>query len=123
MYAYTVPDECIRFVHSQFNRFSAPVPSPNSINTIAEIVIRYVIKNNYWPQTGEAELRFEKVVPLNHLEKVQFIGHAEVVLKINRKEIITIDQIHLAAWASLLWIWSQEGVKYASWCKTSAVVA
>ena len=115
MHPWIVPPELVAFIDEQLQRFRAPTPSDKAVDAIGDFVINYVIKNNYFPATAqEAAARYAKP-GLTEPEKVQLIGPLEYHLKVQLRENITVDQIHLAAWAALLFCWSERGEEHVEW--------
>ena len=115
MFPWTVPDEIVSFIYNHFECFREVPPSEKAIDTIADFVIDYVVDNKYFPATAqEAIARYEQP-GMSEPEKHQILGPLEVQLKLNMREDITIGQIHLAAWAALFYLWSEEGMEYVDW--------
>jgi hypothetical protein len=114
MYVWTIPDELCFQINKQFIRFNAPLPSERALNEIGESVIEYVSKHNYFPSSYD-EYMWRSSNPymgLSEPEKMALIAPLEYKIKVHMLEKITFDQIHLAIWASLMWCWSEEGVKH-----------
>lgn len=121
-YPYSVPDEIISFIEVEFQRFEAPLPSPKAMDHIADFVLTYIAEKNYYPQFPEEIIQRYHMTPgLSEPEKLAFIGPLEYHLKVQLRENITFDQLHLAVWASLFYCWSKEGEKHVDWFRRHEV--
>lgn len=111
MFVVTIPDEMFIFMNQQFVRFNAPYPDPECINQAGNYLLDYVTKKDYFPDVpSEAEWRYRNPhTGLNSTEKEALLPMLEYRIKIDHKKQITADQLHLAAWAALMWCWSNEG--------------
>jgi glycosidase len=119
-YPYNSCEEAIKFVDLQFDRFQAPKPSAKSVDKIVDYVTKYVTDNNYYPlNPNDAITRFT-YPGLTEPERFSITGKLEYELKMEIDRAITHDQIHLAAWAALMFCWSEEGEEHLSWYKTIA---
>lgn len=117
MFVNSIPDQMFIFMNQQFVRFPHArehIPSEYAMNEIGDFVLEFAISTNYlrhaafkWrldnPQTG-----------LNDSERLDILAPLEHLLKIQLKENINYDQIHLAAWAALMWCWSDDGGRYVN---------
>lgn len=113
-YPYTIPDEAVEFIEMEFMRFSAPLPSKRAVDKIGDYIIQYVIKNNYYPTSEEASNRY--LSPgMTEPEKYAILAKLEYELKVGLREQITFDQIHLAAWAAMLYCWSEGAEENMNW--------
>lgn len=116
MYPWSVPDEIVCFIYNELDRFKEHPPTEKSINCIADFVLSYVANKRYYPRHHtEAVERYSNTPGLTEPEKFELLGPLEYLLKIQLKEKITFDQLHLVAWASLMFCWSLEGEIYVVW--------
>jgi len=111
MFVVTIPDEMFIFINREFVRFNAPYPEPECINAAGNHLLDYVSNKDYFPDTvSEARWRYENShTGMNATEKHAILPGLEYKIKIELRKTITIDQLHLAAWAALMWCWSEEG--------------
>lgn len=113
-YPYTIPDEAVAFIELEFMRFCAPLPSQRAVDKIGDYIIQYVIKNDYYPTAEEASRRY--LTPgMTEPEKHAILAKLEYELKIGLREQISFDQLHLAAWAALLYCWSEPAEEHMNW--------
>lgn len=113
-YPYTIPDEAVAFIEMQFMRFCAPLPSQRSVDKIGDFVIQYIIKNNYYITPDEAVRRYREP-GLTEPEKYSLLAKLEYELKVGLREEILFDQLHLAAWAAMLYCWSEGAEEHMNW--------
>lgn len=120
MYPWTVPDELVRFVFQQFEHFGAEPPPDRVVNFVLDYIIRYVSRHRYYPATAaEVLARYERP-GLTEVEKYQLLPPLEYPLKLEFPTL-SIHQLHLAAWAALLFCWSQEGDEHVYWYLSTQV--
>lgn len=115
-YPFTVPNEIIYFIKEQFDRFQAPVPSDKALDKVSDFILNYIAKSNYYPTCGgqEAQHRYENP-GMTEPEKIAMLGKLEYELKIDMREGISFEQLHLAAWSAMLFCWSDEGEQHVEW--------
>lgn len=114
-YPYVIPDGAVWFIELQFKRFCAPLPSQKVVDKVGDYVITYTLKNSYYPATTlEAKARYDRP-GLTEAEKHAILGPLEYELKVKLREEISFDQLHLAAWAALLYCWSEESESDMRW--------
>jgi hypothetical protein len=114
MHPWIVPPELVVFIDEQLKRFRAPAPSDKTIDVIGDFVVNYAIENNYFVSAPEAAARYARP-GLTEPEKFQIIGPLEYHLKVQLRQSVTTDQIHLVAWAALLFCWSEKGEEHVAW--------
>jgi len=121
-YPYHSPSEVIDFVDLQFFRFKEPKPSERAIDKIADFILSYVARYDYMPVVPHhAESRYHNVgIGLTEPERLSIIGPLEYELKIGLREQITDRQLHLAAWASLMYCWREDDQNRVAWYKKIA---
>ncbi len=117
MYPYNIPRELVSFLDMEFVRFRAPKPSEKSFDIIGAFVMKYVVKNHYYPFHPDDAHRRYKYPGLTEPEKHHILGPLEYELKVNKHDPITFNQLHLAAWAALLFCWSQGARDHLEWVR------
>jgi hypothetical protein len=122
-YPWSVPDESVCFVEEQFKRFGAPLPPNKAIDQGIAFVIDYVARHDYCPPGGSEEaIRRYNAPGLTEPEKYTILGPMEYLIKIKVGiRDIGIDQLHLLAWSTLLFCWSEEGENSVIWFKRNEV--
>lgn len=119
-YPYSSPIEAVRFVDLQFDRFKAPKPSEQSLDKIIQYVSEYVIVNSHYPQTPQDAFARYEYPGLTDGEKHDIVDQLEFELKAAFDQKITFHQINLAAWATIMFCWSEQGEEHLNWYKRLA---
>lgn len=113
---WSIPDELAHFIQNQFKRFGVPEPDWKLIDEAGVFVSQYVARYNYFPYSPhEATHRFHQSPGLREDEKYKLVGPLEVKMFQLTRMQYDIRYIELAAWAALMWCWSEEGIGHTDW--------
>jgi hypothetical protein len=124
-YPWSISDDAVGFVEDQFQRFGAPLPANKVLDQGISFVIEFVAKNDYFPQWGAAESLRRYRHPgmgLTEPEKYTILGPLEYFIKIKVGiRDVSVDQLHLLVWSTLLFCWSEKGAEDVEWFKRNEI--
>lgn len=108
-YPWSIPDEAVAFIYDQFTRFNQDPPEPKVIEAAMDHAFIYVGEHNYFPKNYPEALERYNRPGLTEPEKYVFLGVVERKVKLHLRLNPTFDQLHIVAWAALMYCWSGDG--------------